>query len=41
MRTLITMTKMTALKSRMTKIGPRKVAKNTAGSEMKQLWKEK
>ena len=39
MRTPITMTKMTTLKSRMIKMGPRKVAKNTAGSEMKQLWR--
>ena len=29
--------KMTVLKSRMTKMGPRKVVKNTAGPEMKQL----
>ena len=37
MRTLITMTKMTTLKIRMAKIGPRKAPKNTAGSEIKQL----
>ena len=30
---------MTVLKSRMTKMGPRKVVKNTAGSEMKQLYR--
>ena len=29
--------KMTVLKSSMTKMGPRKVVKNTAGPEMKQL----
>lgn len=37
MRTPITMIKMTTLNSRITKIGPRKVEKNTAESEMKQL----
>ena len=37
MRTLITMTKMTTLKIRMAKMGPRKAPKNTAGSEIKQL----
>ena len=37
MRTPITMIKMTTLKSKMTKMGPRKLAKNTTGSEMKQL----
>ena len=41
MRTTITMIKMTVLKSKMTKMGPRKAAKNTTGSEMKQLWREK
>ena len=37
MRTPITMTKMTTLKIRMAKIGPRKAPKNTAGSKTKQL----
>ena len=41
MRTTITMIKMTVLKSKMTKMGPRKAAKNTTGSEMKQLWRKK
>ena len=36
-RTPITKTKMTTLKIRMAKMGPRKAAKNTAGSLMKQL----
>ena len=37
MSTLITITKMTTLKMRMTKIGPRNVPKNNATLEMKQL----
>ena len=37
MRVLITMMKMTLLKSRMAKMGPKKAPKNTAGSKMKQL----
>jgi len=37
MSTPITRTKMTTLKSRMAKMGPRKAPKNTAASEMKQL----
>ena len=37
MRTLITSAYITALKSRMAKMGPRKAPKNTAPSEMKQL----
>jgi len=37
MITLITKTKMTTLKSRMAKMGPRKALKNTVASEMKQL----
>ena len=37
MSTLITIAKMTVLKSRMTKIGPRNVPKNNAALEMKQL----
>ena len=38
-RTPITNTKMTKLKSRIVKMGPRKAPKNTAGSVMKQLEK--
>ena len=37
MSTLITITKMTMLKIRMIKIGPRNVPKNNAALEMKQL----
>ena len=37
MRTLITMTKMTALKIRMANMGPKKAPKNTPMSSMKQL----
>ena len=40
MMTPITKTKMTMLKSRMAKMGPRKAPKNTAGSETKQLEEE-
>ena len=40
MMTIITKTKMTMLKSRMAKMGPRKAPKNTAGSETKQLEEE-
>ena len=38
--TPITKTKITMLKSRMAKMGPRKAPKNTAGSEIKQLKEE-
>lgn len=39
-RMTTTVTKMTALKSRMAKIGPRKAPQNTPGSPMKQLQRE-
>ena len=41
MRVLITMIKMTMLKSRIAKMGPRKAPRNTAGSKTKQLEREK
>ena len=41
MRIPITKTKMTALKIRIAKMGPRKAPKNTAGSLMKQLYRGK
>ena len=37
MRTMITMTKMTALKIKMAKMGPKKAPKNTPISSIKQL----
>ena len=40
MTTLITKAKMTMLKSKMAKMGPRKAPKNAAGSKIKQLEEE-